>query len=79
MVTFPLPLSEAKGDFLRSSLWESDRAPRGKAYKNVGASLLLGPPEVFNSHTCLQRASSSSSITPQVFLPWHWLWQGLLP
>lgn len=45
----------------------------------MGALLLLCPPGVFNSQTCLHWASSNSSITVQIFLPHPWFPRQFLP
>lgn len=53
-------------------------APAGKSNNFMGVLLWLGSPGDFNFHSCSHQTSSNSSITVQVFQPWHWFpWQFL--
>ena len=71
---FPSSCWKYTGNFLQYLLWEPGGAPVGKSHKFVGPPW-LGPPEDFNSQSCLHGASSTWSITVQVFLAQVWFRQ----
>ena len=63
MVSFPLPLPKAWGDFSWYSLLGPCIAPRGKTHKSVKVPLWRGLPGILNSLTFSHWASSPSSVS----------------